>query len=314
MMVLRDQIGEATQRKTSAALLAAHDRHGCVAGASPAAAKRRLTGAGGRGDRRTSATFVCARVSGNVRDVFIGRNPARRRRRCHHRRLAQRAGQPPVLPLRRGRRVRRGVRRPHSRARSSCGAASRSRRGAAAGGAPQGTYARDAWVAGGRRCGSARADPARRCGHGASVCPRISSGCMATRPSCAPTSTCRRSPRSSTGAVRSHHPTRVRHRAHPGRGGVGQDHGGAAPGGLSRVPGPAPVPAARMLIVVFNEGLVEYIRHVLPSLGVEGVTVTTYRRWSALLIAKLRLRIPRHSPAPRPRRSAASRSTRSCSR
>jgi DNA helicase II / ATP-dependent DNA helicase PcrA len=46
-----------------------------------------------------------------------------------------------------------------------------------------------------------------------------------------------------------------------------------------------------MMIVVFNDGLVEYIRHVLPSLGVEGVAVTTYRRWSAQVLAKLRLRI-----------------------
>lgn len=48
----------------------------------------------------------------------------------------------------------------------------------------------------------------------------------------------------------------------------------------------------RMLIVVFNEALVEYIRHVLPSLGVEGVQVTTYRRWSAMLLKRLRLDVP----------------------
>ncbi|MCA9651580.1 MAG: AAA family ATPase [Myxococcales bacterium] len=45
----------------------------------------------------------------------------------------------------------------------------------------------------------------------------------------------------------------------------------------------------KMMIVVFNEGLVEYIRHVLPSLGVDGVTVTTYRRWSAPLVRRLKL-------------------------
>lgn len=45
----------------------------------------------------------------------------------------------------------------------------------------------------------------------------------------------------------------------------------------------------KMLIVVFNEALVEYIRHVLPSLGVEGVTVTTYRRWTAQLLARLKI-------------------------
>ncbi len=50
------------------------------------------------------------------------------------------------------------------------------------------------------------------------------------------------------------------------------------------------VPSA-MLIVVFNEGLVEYIRHVLPALGVEGVNVTTYRRWSAQALSKMKLRV-----------------------
>lgn len=45
----------------------------------------------------------------------------------------------------------------------------------------------------------------------------------------------------------------------------------------------------KMMIVVFNDGLVEYIRHVLPSLGVDGVTVTTYRRWSAPLIKRIKL-------------------------
>ncbi len=47
----------------------------------------------------------------------------------------------------------------------------------------------------------------------------------------------------------------------------------------------------KMLIVVFNEALVEYIRHVLPSLGVEGVTVTTYRRWTAQLLARMKIGI-----------------------
>ncbi len=47
----------------------------------------------------------------------------------------------------------------------------------------------------------------------------------------------------------------------------------------------------KMLIVVFNEALVEYIRHVLPSLGVEGVTVTTYRRWTAQLLARAKVKL-----------------------
>ena len=35
-----------------------------------------------------------------------------------------------------------------------------------------------------------------------------------------------------------------------------------------------------MIVVVFNEGLVSYISKVLPALGVKGVTVTTFSRWS----------------------------------
>ena len=50
--------------------------------------------------------------------------------------------------------------------------------------------------------------------------------------------------------------------------------------------------AQKVLIVVFNEALVEYIKHVLPALGVEGVGVTTYRRWSAALLRRLRLNLP----------------------
>ncbi len=46
-----------------------------------------------------------------------------------------------------------------------------------------------------------------------------------------------------------------------------------------------------MLVVVFNEALVEYIRHVLPALGVDGVTVTTYRAWSSSLLRKLKLEL-----------------------
>lgn len=47
-----------------------------------------------------------------------------------------------------------------------------------------------------------------------------------------------------------------------------------------------------IIVMVFNEALVEYIRHVLPALGVQGVTVTTYRRWSASLLRRLKLELP----------------------
>jgi DNA helicase-2/ATP-dependent DNA helicase PcrA len=49
---------------------------------------------------------------------------------------------------------------------------------------------------------------------------------------------------------------------------------------------------SRVLIMVFNEALVEYIKHVLPSLGVEGARVTTYRRWSAALLRRMRMTLP----------------------
>ncbi|TPV96621.1 MAG: DNA helicase UvrD [Myxococcales bacterium FL481] len=49
---------------------------------------------------------------------------------------------------------------------------------------------------------------------------------------------------------------------------------------------------SKMMIVVFNEALVEYIKYVLPSLGVEGVTVTTYRRWTAQLLRRLKVEVP----------------------
>lgn len=39
----------------------------------------------------------------------------------------------------------------------------------------------------------------------------------------------------------------------------------------------------RMLVVVFNDALVRYIKHVLPALGVEGVSVVTYESWARRL-------------------------------
>ncbi len=38
----------------------------------------------------------------------------------------------------------------------------------------------------------------------------------------------------------------------------------------------------RMMVVVFNQALASYISRVLPSLGVEGVPVSTFRDWAAL--------------------------------
>lgn len=55
-----------------------------------------------------------------------------------------------------------------------------------------------------------------------------------------------------------------------------------------------------MMVIVFNEGLVEYIRQVLPALGIEGVNVTTYRRWSAQALGKMKLRIEQRYTAATP--------------
>lgn len=41
-----------------------------------------------------------------------------------------------------------------------------------------------------------------------------------------------------------------------------------------------------MLVLVFNDALVRYISRVLPSLGVEGVRVTSYERWASTLRKK----------------------------
>lgn len=42
----------------------------------------------------------------------------------------------------------------------------------------------------------------------------------------------------------------------------------------------------KMLVLVFNDALVRYISRVLPSLGVEGVRVTSYERWASNLRKK----------------------------
>lgn len=49
----------------------------------------------------------------------------------------------------------------------------------------------------------------------------------------------------------------------------------------------------RMLVVVFNEALVRYISHVLPSLGLRGVSIRTYQDWAARLRATTLPELPR---------------------
>jgi hypothetical protein len=49
----------------------------------------------------------------------------------------------------------------------------------------------------------------------------------------------------------------------------------------------------KMLVVVFNEALVRYIGQVLPSLGLTGVSIRTYRDWAARLRASALPQLPR---------------------
>lgn len=49
----------------------------------------------------------------------------------------------------------------------------------------------------------------------------------------------------------------------------------------------------RMLVVVFNEALVRYISQVLPSLGLNGVSIRTYQEWAARLRATSLPHLPR---------------------
>ena len=50
--------------------------------------------------------------------------------------------------------------------------------------------------------------------------------------------------------------------------------------------------AEKMFVVVPNEALVHYVGRVLPSLGVEGVPVTTFSRFASRLVAQLFSRLP----------------------
>ena len=50
----------------------------------------------------------------------------------------------------------------------------------------------------------------------------------------------------------------------------------------------------RMLVVVPHEALMHYVGRVLPSLGVEGVPVTTFARWSVRVLPNLFPRLPSH--------------------
>ncbi len=50
--------------------------------------------------------------------------------------------------------------------------------------------------------------------------------------------------------------------------------------------------ADRMMVVVPNDALVHYVDRVLPTLGVEGVPVTTFARWASKVVAALFPKLP----------------------
>ena len=50
--------------------------------------------------------------------------------------------------------------------------------------------------------------------------------------------------------------------------------------------------AAKMLVIVPNEALIHYTSRVLPGLGVEGVPVMTFARWSVRVVHDLFPRLP----------------------
>ena len=50
--------------------------------------------------------------------------------------------------------------------------------------------------------------------------------------------------------------------------------------------------ADRMMVVVPNDALVHYVDRVLPTLGVEGVPVTTFGRWATKIVATLFPKLP----------------------
>ena len=63
--------------------------------------------------------------------------------------------------------------------------------------------------------------------------------------------------------------------------------------------------ADRMMVVVPNEALVHYVDRVLPSLGVEGVPVTTFGRWASKLVGALFPKLPTRVSDETPRRGLA---------
>lgn len=50
---------------------------------------------------------------------------------------------------------------------------------------------------------------------------------------------------------------------------------------------PRAFPASRMLVVVWGRAMKDYVAHVLPALGVAGVSVTTWSSWSRNLVRRL---------------------------
>ena len=270
-----------------------------------AAARRRQGGAAGRRRRRrTSRTCGCApRASAASRRASrtcsIGRRGLiDRAARRADRRLARRAGVAGLLPLRRGRRLRRGGRRAaRSRASSRRAATSPSRGGKLRRiGCPQGTFVgvgRGRVVRARRRRGGAAR---RRAGHrGAAAAPAGRRGRRGKR----------RMEHGAPSRDANKHAARDR-RAHRSRA-VRADHRAGQRASSSSRAAPARArprsrciasrtscsttasdfKPSRCLFVVPSEALARYVAGVLPALGVQGVPVTTFRGWARNLRKRL---------------------------
>ena len=259
-------------------------------------ASRPLAHAAGRPHVAVLRPHAPARERPRERDVLIGKRGfvTERGQSPAHRRLAQRAGVAgSTTATRRATTTRRTRPATASRGRWWSGATSPSSAGILRRiGCPQGTFVRDArgvWHEAegqsARRCRAARAQPPPAAPGAAARQGRAWRPPSRHPPAgrCrAPTSTSPRSPRSSTASSSTSSPRPPS--------GLVLIQGGAGSGkttvALHRVAylnfsDPQRFEPRKMLVVVPSHALSQYVAGVLPSLGVRGVPVLTYRAWAS---------------------------------
>ena len=248
-----------------------------------------------------------------------------RARRRADRRLAQRAGVADLLPLRGGRRLRRDRGRQPARGRGEARRNVSIARGASAASAARRAPSSATRAAtGSRPSGDVRPDAPRRAGEAsrpprpAPVPPRGSrSGSASTPGRCrAPTSSCPRSPRSSTREqFELITAADERPRRHPGRRRLGQDHGRAAPRRVPQLRRPAPLHGEEDAV---RRAVARRWRATSPACcrrsACPACRCTPTGTGAQTIRRKLLPRAPTTTPRTRPTRSRASRSTRRCSR